>query len=227
MTRRERVTFAGVLVLLGIVGLMATCSSCVLGVFSSARSPAAQTNAAVLVRVACPDGIYTGTGVLVGAHHVLTAAHVARCALDQKAREDHRYEGLPSAITVDMGDGMEHSAREDVLLAAMDLSRLTVDDDLSSWTSKIDVGGLPSVGEHACVAAMAPRPSYRCGLVQPGQPGEVYVGILPVEYGNSGSGVYVDGKLIGLMVRVRFCQGGLPCLGIVSPLAGREWLIEE
>ena len=238
MTTSDRTRFVLTLVVLGMLAVVATCGSCA-GAFwqgsGAARTATEQYNAAVKITVLCmavdEDGLpsidvdtgipkistHYGSGTLLSAHEVLTAAHVQHCP-----------EGSIEAMGVDAGDGEQHVATTDVLLPASDVTRLHVDDDMGKWFTPIMIGPLPTIGDRVCAAAAVPREMYRCWTAQNiGDDPDGNIGLDGfTEFGESGSALFNDhGQLIGVVVMLQHCQQNLQCHGMASSVAKFSWLI--
>ncbi len=204
--------------------LLAACSSCGAATsHTSTRTVTAQYNAAVAIRVTCPDGIHGGTGVLVSENQLLTADHVVRCQV---------VEGFPifmppTKIEVDPGDGNRLEAFIEISYYLDDIARLRLvgDASLAKYFTPIHVGEMPGLGTRVCESSMIPRPTYRCGTVQ--IPTDEHIKFeMRTEHGNSGSGLYdSSGRLVGIVVRLWLCEAGEMCGGYAIPLSGREWLL--
>ena len=233
MTSTERTHFALTLVALGMVAVVATCS-CAGSFALNARSPAQQHQSSVKITVYCmpvtEDGEPTidalglpiinghyGSGTLLSAHEVLTAAHVQHCP-----------EGNLEIMHVDPGDGKYHLATTDVLLPESDVARIHVDDDLGTWFEPVAIGPLPEIGDRLCAASAAPRSMYRCWTAQqPSSDADGGIGLDGnTEFGESGSAVFnAHGQLVGVLVALTRCQAGAQCLGHASSVTAYPWLI--
>ncbi len=164
LSRADRTNFALVLTALGLIAVLATCGSCAAGILpAAARSPEQQYESSVQITTICmtsgTDGgmsmtVATGSGTLLSAHEVLTAAHVMQC------------DGGLGLTSVDVGDGKSHSAETDVLLPKADIARAHVDDDLSKWFTPVSFGPAPKIGDRVCAMATAPFTVYRCYTAQ-------------------------------------------------------------
>lgn len=217
MLRSERLVFAFILTLLVIT---ATCTSCISLGRGGSRSATTQYGATVLISTTCKNalGMTTlrgrGSGVVISAHHVLTAHHVVDCG------------GDVAVLTIDPGNGAAYEATTELVMPVRDIARLELKVSLAKYSSPIKIGPRPEIGERVCESSAVPRWLYRCGEVQPNHTDStyIYVGFM-AEFGNSGSGVYVDGKLVGLLSTAWFCQENYPCVGGVTPLQGLDWLI--
>lgn len=234
ITRRERLALAGVLCVL--MATMVTCASCVADLTLPALGVTApqQHHLTARINTICMepgegDALemrgYRGSGVVVSSNQVLTAAHVAQCGSPSLG-----ITWAPTKMTVTV-DGVEHEATLEVVLPGDDLARIVTRD---SWafgmTAPVTIGPAPRVGDQACQSAAYPRWNYRCGEVQPTNPS--YPGQAPrvtismhTEFGNSGSGVWVDGRLVGILVTAQPCQDESLCEGGVSLLATHRWLL--
>ena len=230
MTRADRARFYATLGVLALaITAVATCGAC--GIMPATRTPQQQHNASVQITVFCmpvdedghpridvDSGLPTvsehfGSGTLVSAHEVLTAAHVPHCP-----------EGDAEIMAVDVGDGAQHQASVDVLLPAADIARVHVEDDLGTWFTPLRVGPIPQVGDRVCAASAAPRNMYRCWTAQarradPGPSADIDLDGW-TEFGESGSGLFDDsGRLIGVVVSLTTCQEHLQCLGHATSVA--------
>lgn len=241
----ERSQFA--LVVLGflVVMLAATCSACLTNAMlpkSALRSANEQHIATVMLRTTCevPQAqhvpttgdseldalldkivyppkieVYGGSGVLVSKNRALTNVHVITC-------DDGKVIGLEARA----GDGEPWiKASAEILLPEYDIARVRLASDaMAAYFTPIEIGPRPVVGERICMSTAVPLWTYRCAEVQPATPGFLPTSLFVV-HGNSGSGSYVGGKLVGLIRAVQYCEGGAACVGWVTPLQGWDWLI--
>lgn len=231
ISSQERLALAGILCFLVTT---ATCVSCVSTVDCSPLGVTApqQHELTAQIKTTCiePDAdgelqlhLYRGSGVVVSSDQVITAAHVVQCG-------ENGISWAPMKMTVSI-NGIDHDATLEIVLPTVDLARIVT---TSSWafgsTAAVTVGGHPKIGQQACTSAAFPRWNYRCGEVQPdnapypGQPSFMTVS-MHTEFGNSGSGVWVDGKLIGILVTAQPCQDTSMCEGGVSLLEHYKWLV--
>lgn len=230
---RDRLVLAGLLAALGVVA--ATCGACAARVGDALaaaprRSLPEQHGATVKITVDCPGEIpgvpatHFGSGVVVSADRVVTALHVSGCGRGG----DGEPSGLdePLSIKVDPGDGVEREATREILIPSVDVARIQVAGNapLRRWLTPLAIGPRPALGDQVCEAAAYPRYTYRCGMVQPWRGAKIYAEYF-TEFGNSGSGVYSDGRLVGILTTLAWCQGNHPCLAGISPLQGYEWLV--
>lgn len=158
-----------------------------------------------------------GTGVAVSSNRVLTARHVVTCD-----------DSGPSKVTVSGTDETEKDVEIEVILPKSDVVRLRLvnDGDKLEYTPVV-IGSHPAAGEQVCMAAAVPHWGYHCGLVQPDSTDNS--GYIEwdwfTEFGNSGSAVYHNGQLIGLLDALTYCQGGVQCRGFIMPIQDYKWLI--
>jgi hypothetical protein len=216
--KRERLRYMKKTALLFLVFLSA-CGAC--GYVHSenpSRNFKEQMGAAVKITTMCDDGGGYGTGVVVSEDRVLTAKHVVDC-------ED----GSEPKVTVDPGDGVERDAYVEILLPYNDVARLRLlNSNLEDYMTPVQIGPRPVFGDKLCIGTAVPRFGYHCGITQPDDSkgvGHFVEWDWFTEFGNSGSAVYHDGKLIGLLDYLKYCQGGYHCVGGITLLEGYEWLI--
>lgn len=167
----------------------------------------------VQIVTSCPEGPYTGSGILVGAHTVLTAGHVIGCH-DGK---------VPSKVSVLRG-------KEEL---AASITHVDTEHDLGVLTLMQDLPDVPRVtlappseGHALCFLPAYPVRKRHCGLltqVEDYQVGAQVVNLhllMPVVPGNSGSGLWTsDGFLVGVVTH----HSG-PMEGLGSSLLGRNIL---
>lgn len=164
----------------------------------------AQRARAVIVSTPCGSG----SGVAVGPHHVLSAAHVATC--------------LTGDITIKAGDGKVRDAVVEIVSLEADLVRLRiVGEDLPFHpleTAPVEDG------MHVCIVSTQPDAGRRCGRVReirPYGPGNVSHTAFTLA-GNSGSGVYDGrGRLVGIATHRRSNVDGSPNGGLFSSIYKR------
>lgn len=225
LNRQERFDFAATLAFLGIVTFLA-CNACaatpvvmprVAVPVEAIRTARDQHDAMVLITVLCWQADLSvtghfGSGVVVSPNRVLTAAHVAACD-----------EGTPQ-LFIDAGDG-DVAATTEIAMRGLDVARLvTAPGALARWFTPLRLGPIPDIGEHACEAAAAPRTTYRCFTTQASRRDRIGLDGM-VEHGNSGAGLYVAGRLVGIVVTAGYCELGAACLGGAAPLQDYPWLI--
>lgn len=213
-------------VLVWIMGgvLFATCASCGYSLNIEKDKPVPyrpatqQMGTTVRITTTCGEGGGYGSGVIVSPDRILTAQHVILC-------EDG---SEPTSITVNPGDGTERDAYVEIKLPANDIARIRLKNaDLKDYMSPVTIGPRPKLGDQLCIGAAVPRWGYHCGMTQPEDNGGdgYFQWDWLTEFGNSGSGVYHDGKLVGLLVALSWCQQKIPCVGHITPLQGFEWLV--
>ncbi len=230
LTYADRVLLAKACAVIALTA--AACGACAPPGYYSSRAASAQHESSVVVLLACvahtADGVdvrmYHGSGTIVGAHEVITANHMTSCPT-QAGDAD-----APNALMAVSVDGEDrHAATPDVLLPSSDVARLHVDDPLDDGTNPVAIGPMPLVGDVVCEAAATPDWTRRCGIVQPtakeGRDGDIRVDF-KVEHGNSGSGLYdSEGRLVGVVVMLKFCEYQDVCQGYASSLWDRPWLV--
>lgn len=227
------------IVLTVLAFLLVSCSGC--HPWNNAtvyRSPNAQVGATVKVVTYCrvPDAdaeiieemlgvdaydyepFGQGSGVIVSPDRMLTAFHVVECEDGSKPR-----------VKVDPGDKTLRDATVEIIVPGNDVARLKLvnaDEELSEYYTPVTIGPRPKLGDKLCMTSAVPRLGYHCGTMQPDRDG---VGLFQwdyfTEFGNSGSAVYKDGKLVGLLHALSFCQGRVQCVGHIVPLQDFPWLI--
>ncbi len=154
---------------------------------------------------------YYGTGVIVDAQTIITAAHVAEdpsgyvCVRSATMMNEHSYLVMPGKILHDR-----------------DLATLVLDVGEFDPTYPVIYGAAPKFGDRLCSMVAFPMWLWRCGEAQQtvSPPGDRIHTII-VEPGNSGSGVYnVRGQLVGIITHRWSCVTGQICGGKMSTLEG-------
>ncbi len=190
------------------------------------RTASEQRAAVVLITVRCPDGNGgRGSGVLIDGRHVLTAAHVVTIP-------DAVRESCPSIeIIAYAQDGVGRRMRIAMIEHHADLARLEIADDAVFPKVRPLKLALSGEGAHVCAMPAAPIPDRRCGQVEEfmrGRSGDNLWLSLPVERGNSGSGVYDSrGYLVGIITRQRVADNGQITGGIATAVGGLSWLLGQ
>lgn len=212
---------AGLIVFLA--GIVATCTSCAASQMHTsagfARTPQQQLSATYYVSTTCTfiDGsggeMHGGTGVMVDPHHLLTARHVVEC----------HDGGLPTVRV-----WRENDTRYEVLIQrewkTKDIAQLYSQFALPGTDAKL-AHWLPHVGDAVCAHHASPHFGAACGEVTDlrvnNPDGDVEVSML-IEHGNSGSGVYIDGILVGIITHLVPCIPNVvdTCGGNFSSIAG-------
>lgn len=208
---------AGLVVFL--VGIVATCSSCSLTrlpaltntATAQPRTPQEQLAATYYVSTRCMliDGsggeLHGGTAVMVDLHHLLTARHVIECK-----------NGGIVTVFVEREDGRRTEAIVQRQWETKDIALLYTRFELPGNDVKLAVS-LPHVGDAVCAHHASPHFGAACGEVvdlHPDNPdGDVEVSMI-IEHGNSGSGVYVDGVLVGIITHL------IPCIPEITKTCG-------
>lgn len=163
-----------------------------------------------------PDGIgyIAGSGVIVDDRHALTALHVVDCF-------------AMHAVRVQMANGRRLRMVVDKIDRPHDLARMVImSDETFGLGAGVAIGG-PIIGEPACTAVAHPRRQVNCGEVDviwpvtrngPATYPVVSFGVTQLtQRGNSGSGTYQNGKLIGVTIALqKDVDGG----GMVVPVGG-------
>jgi hypothetical protein len=248
LSNRERLSVAMILTVAVLAVTLLTCGSCTGVTPISATVPAGRTardqhNATVQFHKVCSvhvpaitaaettgdanvdelinkflgtveDHEFAGTGVIVSADRALTNVHVATCTHGELSKLELRTGADRPWIQVTV----------EVLLPALDVARVKLESPVPEYFTPVQIGEAPELGETVCAANAWPRWSYKCGIVQPSPKGYFWVDMF-AEFGNSGSGVYYRGKLVGLLFAAQPCQDGVPCVAWVSPIADYAWLI--
>jgi hypothetical protein len=206
------------------VVLFATCVGCI-SAAARADTPireervtvAADTAAStVRIDVRCEDGSeWYGSGVVVDAKHILTAAHVVDCA---------GVYTVGGAIQVDV----------DAYSPDADLARLRVREGTALLAVPIHVAA-PNEGDLICAETAVPERKRTCGSVVAltDEISDSMVMSVGIVRGNSGSAVYrvSDGALLGIVTECHLTkpEAGAPCVphgGNATTLAGRKWWVQ-
>lgn len=174
--------------------------------------------AAVRIDVYCFNGeIWQGSGVVVDAQHVLTAAHVVDC---------------PGRIIVGADTMSPVAMRLEAFSLDADLARLVTATAVFSVHPALRVGTVRE-GEIICAAVVVPERTWSCGVVVAvtSEASDSIVHTAGVMHGNSGSGVYnATGVLVGVLTECHMVESvpDSPCRvhgGNASALAGRAWMV--
>ncbi len=191
--------------------MLTMCGSCAAVPKGTARPTSfAQIDATVKIRTWCIDDTQLpaiklsaagGSGVAIDGHRVLTAQHVIDCD-----------EGW-SAITVEMPDGRRFGANVARKYGTdVDIAELRVEEDLGVPLAAIARRD-PNLGDEVCISTAVPERTWQCGKVTKyGDPPGNMRHTIPVQRGNSGSGLYNSaGQLVGIITHL------IPCNVIVTP----------
>lgn len=216
ITYRERLLLALICALCAVV--MATCMSCAVP-HPATRTPSEQMWTAVAVFATCQDDkTYMGTGTVLPGGRVLTALHVIAC-------EDHG--GKAKVIWLQPDGKADYPLMREMEFPVADLAVLSTKADISKWYVPVHVGRLPKIGDTLCEAAIEPRWTYRCGIVQQSSVNRIVISMF-TEFGNSGAAVYdSSGRLVGVTDWTRHCQGNFQCEDGIVPIQSLAWVIEE
>lgn len=201
--------------LLALAAILASCAH-LPHVDPAPRAPDAIARATMDVLAECtpmfgddysaPPPDRRGTAVVIDERHAITAYHVAHCPFGQR-------------VTGWLSTGrrvMLHVDRED---EGADLARLEIAtaDNFGIHVAP-PVVGAARAGDGACSAAWG---ATRCGVV--GSSGAAIAGSWLTVPGDSGSGLYVGGELVGIMVR-QITLRGMSVGGEAAPLEGHaDW----
>lgn len=179
------------------------------------RDAVVALESAVFISIVCVDAsgggyISGGSGVIVDAYTVFTAAHIA---------DDPP--GMVCLRTATMVNGKKYMLAPGKSLPERDLASLA---SLVSLFPTLPVvyGPAPGYGERVCSMTAHPRFLWRCGDVQlrADPPGDRSHTII-TEGGNSGSGVYDSrGRLVGIITHRWSCSNGQLCGGKMATLEG-------
>lgn len=199
-----------------MVAFLATCVSCAAFTGKSTnRVSDTRVQMARAVRVArlciTSEGMAVGfgSGVIYSKTEILTASHVVRCDGEL-------------VLKVVSASGDVYPVTVSALDERIDVARLKLGGDASFGDiGRVDVGSV-GIGDSVCLAIGAPRRGYRCGIVSEwdSDPGNVQHGAV-TEPGNSGSGVYSGGRLVGIVTHYTRCLNGQYCGGLFSSLYRR------
>lgn len=185
--------------------ILATCASCA----HLAPTPATlryhdeQERTTVKVETMCLDGdIFSGdpmgihggrgSGVIVTERHVLTARHVVDCGAGIATVYVTTFEGKRYRAVVEREDADQDVARL-VLMQAGNFN-LGV---------KQPVVGTVLGGEAVCLSAAVPQREWSCGSVTAVGSNVRHTAL--THAGNSGAGMYADGRLVGIVITRQFC----------------------
>lgn len=174
----------------------------------------------VHIEAACLD-MYTGdmrewsgSGVIVKPHTVLTAAHVANVPL-----------GSICKFAGKTADGLVFELAPMTVVLAEDLAAMRADRDLLRM-SYPEVGEALKLGDTVCSAYAVPRPGSRCGRIDlPFVENGIRIGVetsMMADAGNSGSPVFDElGRLVGIVTKMTVCSNTQICGSIIGELNGR------
>lgn len=192
-----------------LIALLVTCSACAPRptVIAHPRSALAQFDAATLIEKRCvlfeenAGKIFdhaTGTGIVVDATHVLTAAHVVSCTDDKKP------EPRATPVVRIEHKGLVYYARIARVDTANDTALLVLNQDTLIGD---DVQlGTPKVGDAVCASVFVPKREQKCGVITGITAREIST-TLAVRPGNSGAGLYNQrGELVGVVRAVLWCS---------------------
>lgn len=153
-----------------------------------------------------------GSGVIVGPHHVLTAAHVIECP---GVGQTH----------VTTSTGRRLVAEIDRKNVTLDIARLYVAEGFLGITRP--ALGAPAMGEPVCAATSWPERGRTCGQIV--SLGAVRGGAIThsaaIKPGNSGSGLYSGARLVGIVITRRFCDHLEELLGLPAGCGGGAALV--
>lgn len=156
---------------------------------------------------------HLGSAVLIDDRHAITAYHVVDCQETPIVRLV-----LPS--------GRRLRAQVDRADLELDIARLTVAADERLSTPRPVVGSA-AVGNTACASVAEPERRWICGAVQSADSYRDGIQFsATVVPGNSGGGVYVGGRLVGIVTKwIRCAISEASCGGLATPLEGvhPEW----
>ena len=164
--------------------------------YEATLSPGAQADHAVAVTSEC-QGDRHGSGVLIGAYTVLTAAHVAPC-------DDAEVEGVTATVEV----------------IGADVARLTLAESVDAHP--VTVGPRPRVDDVVCIEPAIPQRRRSCGWAL-GIEQQLVIHSAPVWPGNSGAGVWDDeGRLVATAVGQHRSYDDYPMGGVAELLSPWE-----
>lgn len=136
------------------------------------------------------DGVHSRycTSTAVGKHALLTATH---CLLNGK--QVISIDGKPVKVAKAIADGNDHlllllDGTTFKAVAPMKLNRMRVADEIEMTGNPMDSGLSYRVGVVSEIAIDADTCKHLCYFLQ-----------LPITHGDSGSGIFVDGKLVGVI----------------------------
>lgn len=208
------------LYLLGMLSGLAFAAACGAGALSTLRdarrTDAAQRGRAVSIAVTCPFPLDSGSGsgVVIGPHHVLTAAHVPQC----------RVPG--GKVVIRDPHGVYRDAMVEVVSLEADIARLRVAGPPMD-APPVEIAPV-MLGQRVCLVTSAPVAGRSCGYIDgitDGGPGNVMHSATTVP-GNSGSGAYDSaGRLIGIVTHRRINSEGKSTGGKFSSIFKRGGLL--
>jgi Trypsin-like peptidase domain len=196
-----------------IVALLATCSCAGRSTGSTypktgaTRDSLAQFDAVVSIEKWCAMfdeksgrlfSAAQGTGVVLDATHVLTAAHVVSCYDGDKR--------VPEATAImRLGHkGLSYYGHIVKIDVVRDVALIVLNADVFT-TEPVQVGTV-KIGDEVCEATAFPDRQYKCGTVARFHDVHHIVTDIQVRPGNSGSGLYARGKLVGIVRAVTWCS---------------------
>lgn len=202
------------------IGTLAGCCG-VLRAVTPARSTGDERSATVQISIRCADApgvpLKWGSGVVVSANQVLTAAHVVTAQCER------------TVVYASQPDNIGRRMRIELISLTADVARLRIADDGEFADLTPSRIAPPTHGEFVCISTGVPRRDIHCGALEERfdkrMSGDLSISI-PVEHGNSGSGLYDRrGRLLGIVTEQRRNANDQSVGGLATAIAGREWLL--
>lgn len=199
-----------------LIAVIAACAMCCASP-QRTRTVREESSNAVRIEGVCMEGSmkFAGSGVIVGPHTILTAEHVMKPSMAITDSQGNLIlsVALRCTFTAHTTDGQAFAVVLDKSWKDRDVARVLSVEKLPF--SPVELANVPEPGERVCVMAAFPTHVRKCGDVQPTTnkpPGDIHVNI-NVEPGNSGSGVYSNGRLVGIVTHRISCVNGDYCEG--------------